>query len=105
MSAMFFRSHDRNPPHDVPARLVTMEQETCEAPARIVRGARHQDEMAGLTCASDEPFVAANDPAIAFALGARADHARIGAAARRRLRHCKGGAHASLDDRPQPFFL
>src|SRR5262249_1285029 len=64
-----------------------------------------QDEMISHAGTGDEPFVAPDDPAIALALGPRADHAGIGAAARRRFRHREGGANAPLDDRPQPLVL
>ena len=55
--------------------------------------------------AGDEPFAAADHPFAVFLLGKGADHARIGAAARRRLGHGEGRFDFALDDRPQPPFL
>ena len=45
MAAMLLRPHDRDAAHDAPAGLVVVEQERGEALARIVGGARDQDEM------------------------------------------------------------
>ena len=36
MAAVLLRPHDRNAPHDAPARLVAVEQERGEALARVV---------------------------------------------------------------------
>ena len=72
---------------------------------RIVRGARDQDEMRGAVRAGDEPFAPGDDPLAVAPLGAGADHAGIGAAARRRLGHGEGRAHLAVDDRPQPALL
>jgi hypothetical protein len=61
--------------------------------------------MRRLAGASDEPFAAADHPFAVLLLGMSADHARIGAAARRWLGHGEGGFHLALDHRPQPPFL
>ena len=59
MAAVLLRPHDRNAAHDAPAGLVLVIEERGEAAARIVGGARHQDEMRGAVGAGDEPFAAA----------------------------------------------
>src|SRR5262249_30545964 len=105
VAAVLLRAHDRDAPHDLPAGLISVKQEGGEAATRIVGGARDEDEMIGDAGAGDEPLVTADDPAIALALGAGADHARIRAAAGRRLGHGEGRAHLALDDRPQPLLL
>src|SRR5437764_1210622 len=61
--------------------------------------------MIGDTGTGDKPFVAADDPLVALALRASADHAGIGAAAGRGLGHGEGGTHSALDNRPQPALL
>ena len=105
MAAVLLRPHDRDAPHDAPARLVLVIEERGQPAARIVRGARDQDEMRGAVGAGDEPFAPAHDVAVAFLLGAREHHAGIGAGAGMRLGHHEGRAHLALDDRAQPFFL
>ena len=45
MPAMLLRAHDRDAAHDAPARLVGVEQEGGQAVARVVGGARDQDEV------------------------------------------------------------
>src|SRR3569833_2944034 len=47
MAAVLLRPHDRDAALDAPTGLVLVEQESGETAARIVRGARHQDEMCG----------------------------------------------------------
>ena len=94
-----------NAPHDAPARLIAVIEKRGEAAARIVRGARDDDEMRRFGGAGDEPFAAADHPFAVFLLGGGADHARIGAAARRRLGHGERGFHLALDHRPQPPLL
>ena len=105
VAAMLLGAENADAAHDMPAGLVAVEQERGEAAPGIVGGARHQDEMRRAVGAGDEPFAAVDDPFAAAALGAGADHAGIGAAARRRLRHGKGGTHLAVDDRPQPALL
>src|SRR5438045_8063314 len=102
---MLLRTHDGNAAQDAPARLVAMVEKSGEAAARIVGGARDQDEMVGYAGAGDEPLVAVDHPAVAFPLRAGADHAGIGAAAGRRLGHGERGAYRALDDRLEPALL
>ncbi len=105
MAAVLLRSHDRNAPHDAPARLIAVIEKRGEAAARIVRGARDDDEMRRFGGAGDEPFAAADHPFAVLLFGGGADHARIGAAARRRLGHGERRFHLALDHRPQPPLL
>ena len=102
---MLLGAHDRDAPHDLPARLVTVKQERGQAAARVVRGARDHDEVPCDARAGDEPFPPLDDPTAVPAAGARPDHARVRPAARRRLGHGEGRAHPALDDRPQPALL
>ena len=105
VSAVLLRPHDGNAAQDAPARLVTVIEEGGEATPRVLRRARHQDEVIGDAGPGDEPLVAVNDPAIAFLLRVGADHAGIGAAPRRGLSHGERGAHPALDDGLEPFVL
>jgi len=81
VAAVLLRSHDRNTPHDAPAGLVLVIEERGDALARIVGGARRQDEMRSRGRAGDEPLAAVDLPGAARLLGVGLDHARIGAAA------------------------
>ncbi len=105
MPAVLLRSHDRDATQDAPSRLVAVIEERGQAAPRVVGGARDQDEMVGDAGAGDEPFVAVDHPAVALPLRAGADHAGIGAAARRGLGHGEGGPHLALDDGPEPSLL
>ena len=105
VAAMLLRPHDRDAAQDAPAGLVAVEEERGEPAARIVRGAREQNEMVGDARAGDEPLVAVDHPGVALLLRAGADHAGIGAAAGRGLGHGEGGAHLAVDDGSQPFVL
>src|SRR3974390_1844407 len=66
VTAVLVRPHDRDAAHDVPTGLVLVIEEGSEALARIVRGARDQDEMRGALSTGDEPFEAADDVAVAL---------------------------------------
>ena len=105
MPAMFLRPHDVDAADDAPARLVAVIEKGGEPAALVVGSARDDDEMRRLRGAGDEPFAAADDPLAVSLFGRRADHGRIGAAARRRLGHGEGGFDLAFDDRPQPPFL
>ena len=105
VAAVLLRAEDADAAHDPPAGLVAVIEERREAAPRIVRGARDQDEMRRAVGAGDEPFAAVDHPFAVPAFGAGADHAGIGAAARRRLGHGEGRAHLALDDRAQPALL
>src|SRR5262249_57641631 len=105
VAAVLLRPHDRNAAQNAPAWLVAMIEKGGEPAPSILRRARDEDEMIGDTGAGDEPFVAVDHPAVALLLRTRADHAGIGAATRRRLRHGESGAHLPLDDRLEPFVL
>ena len=105
MAAVLLRPHDRNAAQDAPAGLVLVIEEGGEAAARILGGARDQDEMRGAIGAGDEPFAPAHDVAVVALLGARQHHGGIGARAGMRLGHHEGRAHLALDDGAQPFFL
>src|SRR5476651_2147452 len=91
--------HDRDAAQDAPAGLVLVIEERGQAAARLVRGARHQDEMRGAFGAGDEPFVAGDDIAVALFHGARQHHAGIGARAGMRFGHGEGRAHLAVDER------
>ena len=67
MAAMLLRPHDRDAAQDAPAGLVLVEQEGRQPLARIVRGARHEDEVRGLLGAGDEPLAAGDDVGVAAA--------------------------------------
>ena len=60
---MLFRSHDRDAAVDLPARLVCVKQKCCQALARIVRGAGHENKMLRSVGTGDEPLSAGNAPA------------------------------------------
>ena len=47
MAAVLLRPHDRDAPHDAPAGLVAVIEEGGEPAARVVGGARHENEMLG----------------------------------------------------------
>src|SRR4249920_3828506 len=104
MSTVFLRPHDLDTPRNFPAGLVAMIKKRGEPFARIVRGARDQDEMRGAIGTGDEPLAAMDHPLVALLLGARLDHGGIGTAAGRWLGHGKRGSHLALDDGTQPFF-
>src|SRR6516165_5433250 len=104
MAAVFLRPHDRDASYDAPARLIAVIKKRGQPAAPIVRGSYDDDEMRRLARAGDEPFTAGDDPFAVFLLRARADHAGIRTAARRRLGHCEGRFHLALDDRAQPPF-
>ena len=59
MAAVLLRPHDRDAAHDAPAGLVLVKEKRGEAVARIVGGARDQDEVRGAVGAGDEPFAPA----------------------------------------------
>ena len=99
MPAMFLRSHDRDAAQDAPTRLVAVEQESGEPVARIVRGARDENEMGRLGRARDEPLPARSRVDVAMLLRARQHHRGVGAAAGMRLGHGEGGAHFAAGDR------
>ena len=103
MSAMLFGPHDRDTPHDLPARVVTVEEKGGEPLARVVRGACDEDEVLRDAGAGDEPLVTVDSPALAVTLGAGAHHPRrVGAAARMRFGHDKRRAHRAARDGRQP---
>ena len=105
MAAVLLRAHDRNAPHDAPARLVLVKKECREPTPVVVRGARYQDVMRGAVGAGDEPFAATYDVAVVALLGARQHHGRVGAGPGMRLGHDEGRAHFAVDDRPEPLLL
>src|SRR5262249_62028781 len=105
MAAVLLRPHDADAPHHAPTRLIAIVEEGGEAVALVVGGARHEDEMLGRAGAGDEPFAAADHPLASRPLGPRHDHARIRAAARRRLGHGERRLHLALDDRLEPTLL
>src|SRR5262249_57908958 len=105
VAAVHLLPHDRNAAQNAPAWLVAMIEKGGEPAPLILRRARDEDEMIGDAGAGDEPLVAVDHPTVALLLRTRADHAGIGAATGRRLRHRESGAHLPLDDRLDPFVL
>ena len=105
MPAMFFRSHDRNAAHNLPARLIGAEQKGGKPLAGIIRRARDDDENLRITRASNEPFAPGDAPTIiadAFRLGI--GQVRVGTAAIR-FGHGEGGLHIAIHNRLQPARL
>ena len=68
MPAVLLRAHDRDAPHDAPARLVAVEHERGESLARVVGRLREQDEVLRDARAGDEPLAAVHDPLVALRL-------------------------------------
>ncbi len=89
MPTVLLRSHDRNAAQDAPAGLVLVIKKRGQPAASIVRGACDQNEVRRPIRASDEPFAAVNDPTVALLFCPRANHAGVGTAAGRGLRHRK----------------
>src|SRR5262249_8637114 len=93
VAAVLLGPHDRDTPDYAPARLIAVVEKRRQAAALVVGGSGDDDEMRSFGGAGDEPLAPVNDPFAVFLLGARADHAGIGAAARRRFGHRERGFH------------
>ena len=105
MAAVFFRSHDPDPAHDPPARLIGVKEKRGKALALVVRRARDEDKMLRLAGPGDEPFTSENAPAAGSLFGARIHQRRIGARSAIGLGHGKRRTDAAVDDRREPAFL
>src|SRR3546814_6728311 len=66
MTAMLFGAHDGYAPHNLPARIVFMEQKSRQPLAGIVRSAGDEDEMRCGGGASNEVLDAIDDPMVAL---------------------------------------
>src|SRR6185437_299242 len=97
MPAVLFGAHDGDAAHHARARLVAVIKKRGEAAPPVVGGAGDDDEVRGFAGTGDEPLAAADQPFAAGPLGEGADHARIGAAARRRLGHGEGRFDLAVD--------
>ena len=100
--AMFFRSHDRNTPHNVPARLIPIKQKRRQPFSRIVGCAGDQNEMLRFRRTRNIPFATMDRPSACLPLRPCLDHRRVGSATRRGLRHGEGRADLAIDNRLQP---
>ncbi len=105
MAAMLLGTHDPDAADDVPAGAVPVEQEGGEAPARVVGGPGHQDEVGRVLRPGDVPLAAGDDVGVAPPLGPGLDHAGIGAAAGMGLGHGEGRADLARDDGGEPAGL
>src|SRR3546814_402832 len=102
MTAMLFGAHDGYAPHNLPARIVFMEQKSRQPLAGIVRSAGDEDEMRCSGGASNEVLDAIDDPMVALFNGGGLHHARIRTRTRGGFGHGEGRLHIAVSDRPQP---
>ena len=77
MTAVFFRAHDADASHDLPARLVRVKQKRRKPLARVVAGLGDEHKMLCAFRAGDKPFAAIDDPVIALLFRARVGQRRI----------------------------